>query len=272
MLVLGVLTMTLIGPPSRHATAADESAGSSKALRALLITGGCCHDYERQKAILSVGVGARAKVEWTIVHEGGTSNTHRVSVYEKPDWAKGYDVVLHNECFAQITDKAFIENVIAPHRGGTAAVVIHCSMHTFRDLQTDEWREFLGVSTRRHGPQQPLDIKNLAPNDPIMKDFPLEWKTGNEELYAILKVWPGTEVLAQSYALDNKKDHAVIWKHTYGKGRVFGTTLAHNNTTMSDPIFLDMLTRGLLWACDKLDPSGKPKAGYAAGGASSGSK
>src|SRR4051794_11705642 len=257
-LVLGVLTLTLVGTLSGRATAADESTGSSKPLRALLITGGCCHDYDRQKFILPEGVGARAKVEWTIVHEGGKSNDHRVSVYEKPDWAKGYDVIVHNECFAQVTDKAFIENVIAAHRNGTAAVVIHCTMHTFRDLKSDEWREFLGVTTRRHGPQQPLDVKNLAPNDPIMKDFPLEWKTGNEELYAIEKVWPDTEVLAQAYALDNKKDHAVIWKHTYGKGRVFGSTIAHNNNTMSDPVYLDMITRGLLWACDKLDNEGKP--------------
>jgi type 1 glutamine amidotransferase len=261
-LVLGVLTLTLVGTPAGRATAADESTGSSRPLRALLITGGCCHDYDRQKVIIPEGVGARARVEWTIVHEGGKSNDHRVSVYEKPDWAKGYDVIVHNECFAQVTDKAFIENVIAAHRNGTAAVVIHCTMHTFRDLKSDEWREFLGVTTRRHGPQQPLDVKNLAPNDPIMKDFPLEWKTGKEELYAIEKVWPDTEVLAQAYALDNKKDHAVIWKHNYGKGRVFGTTLAHNNDTMSDPVYLDMLTRGLLWACDKLDSAGKPAPAY----------
>jgi type 1 glutamine amidotransferase len=271
-LLLGALTLALIGTPPRCASAADEGAGSSRTLRALLITGGCCHDYERQKAILSEGISARAKVEWTIVHEGGTTNTHRVSVYEKPDWAKGYDVILHNECFAQVTDPAFIENVLAAHRNGTAAVVIHCTMHTFRDLKSDEWREFLGVTTRRHGPQQPLDVKNLAPNDPIMKDFPLEWKTGKEELYAIEKVWPGTEVLAQAYALDNKRDHAVIWKHTYGKGRVFGTTLAHNNTTMSDPVYLDMLTRGFLWSCDQLDGEGKPTPAYRVGASASSGK
>ena len=33
---------------------------------------------------------------------------------------------------------------------------------------------------------------------------------------------------------------------------------------MSDPVYLDMFTRGLLWACDKLDEDGKPKAGYEA--------
>ena len=58
------------------------------------------------------------------------------------------------------------------------------------------------------------------------------------------------------------KEHAVIWVNTYGKCRVFGTTLAHANKTFEDPAFLDLFTRGLLWACDQLDASGQPKPGY----------
>src|SRR4051812_16709418 len=34
---------------------------------------------------------------------------------------------------------------------------------------------------------------------------------------------------------------------------------AYNNRTMSDPVYLDMFTRGLLWATDKLGEDGKPK-------------
>ena len=241
-----------------------EEKRETRPLRALLVTGGCCHDYTNQKKIISEGLSARANVEWTIVQEGASSTDHRVSIYEKPDWAKGFDIIVHNECFSAVHDKEFVERVIAPHREGTPAVVIHCAMHTFSSLKSDEYREFLGVTTRRHGPQQPLEVKNLMPDNPIMKGFPSTWTTGNEELYAIEKVWPGTEPLAQAYALDNKRDHAVIWTHTYGKGRVFGTTLAHHNATMQDPVYLDMLTRGFLWACDKLETNGDPKPGYAA--------
>ncbi len=244
-----------ISPPAR----ADD-AKAAKPLRALYITGGCCHDYSKQKQIIPEGIRTRAKVEWTVVQEGGTSTNHRVSLFEKPGWADGYDVVVHNECFSDVTDRDFIENVVSAHRNGTPAVVIHCAMHTFSKLKTDEWRELLGVTTRSHGPQQPLEVKNLKPENPIMKGFPATWTTGNEELYAIEKVWPDTLVLAQAYGLDNKRDHAVIWNHTFGKGRVFGTTLGHNNVTMEDPVYLDMLTRGLLWACDKLEDDGEPKS------------
>ena len=44
------------------------AADKTKPLKALLVTGGCCHDYTAQKKIIPEGVSARANVEWTIVH------------------------------------------------------------------------------------------------------------------------------------------------------------------------------------------------------------
>jgi type 1 glutamine amidotransferase len=34
---------------------------------------------------------------------------------------------------------------------------------------------------------------------------------------------------------------------------VFATTLGHNNETVGDARYLDLVARGLLWAVDKLD-------------------
>jgi hypothetical protein len=75
-------------------------ARAAAPLRALLITGGCCHDYDAQKRILSDGISARANVEWTIVQDPSTGTTGRPKIYEKENWADGFDVVVHNECFA----------------------------------------------------------------------------------------------------------------------------------------------------------------------------
>jgi len=45
-----------------------------------------------------------------------------------------------------------------------------------------------------------------------------------------------------------------VWTNTYGKStRVFATTLGHNNETVSNDRYLDLITRGLLWSLDKLD-------------------
>lgn len=242
------------------------ASAATPPLKALMVTGGCCHDYENQKVILAKGIAARANVEWTIVHEGGTSRTHRVSLYENPHWAKGYDVVVHNECFGQVEDVAFVERIARPHHDGVPAVMLHCSTHSYRAAKTDEWRQALGQTSMSHEKNRDLLIKNLRPDHPVMRGFPAEWKNPKDELYKNEKIWPNTIPLAQAYGEDTKKDHMVIWVNTYGQGRIFGTTLGHGNHTMEDPVYLDLVARGLLWACGKLDDNGKPMPGYGPGG------
>src|SRR5438067_1140337 len=64
-----------------------------KPIRALLVIGGCCHDYAKQKELITAGVSARAKVEWVIAYDPDTTTKHLNPVYEKEDWAKGFDVI-----------------------------------------------------------------------------------------------------------------------------------------------------------------------------------
>src|SRR5882724_4931198 len=103
---------------------------AAEPLKALLITGGCCHDYEAQKKILSEGISARANVTWTIIHEGeSNTKSHQFSIYEKPDWSKGFDVVVHNECSGMVTNVDWVEHIAKAHFDGVPGVVIHCSIH-----------------------------------------------------------------------------------------------------------------------------------------------
>ena len=238
---------------------------AAEPIKALLVTGGCCHDYEKQKLILSEGISGRANVAWTIVHEGGTDRNARIGLYLQPDWYKGYDVVVHNECFGSVKDVAYVERITRPHYDGLPAVVIHCAMHSYREAKTDEWRKLLGVSSFSHEGHRPVEVKNLAADHPIMQGFPGSWKTPNGELYKIEKAWEHMTTLARAYGQDTKKDHACIWTNEYGKARVFGTTLGHHNETMESPEYLDVVSRGLLWACGKLDEKGQPAEGYGPG-------
>ncbi|MFN7141938.1 MAG: ThuA domain-containing protein [Limisphaerales bacterium] len=243
-----------------HSLAAAEKPA---ALRALLITGGCCHDYEAQKKILTNGISARARVEWTVVHEAtNNERDHEFSVYKQPDWANGYDVIVHNECSGQMTNVAVVERIVEAHTQGVPAVMIHCSMHSYRNAPTEEWQKLTGVTSVRHQHHAAVEVKNLKPEHPVMRGFPETWLTPNGELYEIEKVWPNTIPLAQAYGTRSKKDHICIWVNTYGKARVFSTTLGHFNEEMDNEIFLGLVTRGLLWACDKLSDDGTPKAGY----------
>jgi hypothetical protein len=236
-------------------------ASASEPLRALLITGGCCHDFAAQKKILSEGISARANVTWTIVLEGN-DRTNQVSIYTNADWAKGYDVVLHNECFGYVTNVAFVEGIVRAHSvGGVPAVMLHCSIHSYRFSTTDEWRKLLGVSSYQHGAKHAFEIVNLQAGHPVMKGFPDKWQDFPDELYQLKKIWPDCVPLGRAVS-SKEAEQVVVWVNTYGKARVFGTTLGHANETMSDKLYLDLVTRGLLWACDRLDADGKPKTGY----------
>ena len=37
-------------------------------IKALLVAGGCCHDYKTQKTIITEGISARANVQWVIAN------------------------------------------------------------------------------------------------------------------------------------------------------------------------------------------------------------
>lgn len=243
------LLVAAIGFSVSFAHAADE-----KPIRALMITGGCCHDYQNQKRIISEGVSARTPVVWTIIHEGGDTRTHKVSLYDKPEYWKDFDVIVHNECFGQVDEKQFVDKIARPHAEfGVPAVTLHCSTHSYRAVQSDAWRNVLGVASFSHEKNRDFTVRNAAADHPIMKGFPKEWLDKADELYKIEKFWPTATPLAVAYGQDTKKDHPVVWINQCGKARVFATTLGHGNSTVSDPVYLNLITRGLLWAVGRLD-------------------
>ncbi len=228
------------------------AADPPKPLRVLLVTGGCCHDYTRQKKIIADGLTERAHVEVTVVQQGGNGTHAEIPLYKDADWSKGYDLVIHNECFADDKDPKWTAGILKPHKEGLPGVVIHCAMHCYRD-GTDQWFQFCGVTSRRHGAAYPHEVLNRDAEHPIMKGFGPAWANPAGELYWIEKVWPTAHPLASSKNKENGHDEVCVWTNQYEKGRVFGTTIGHHNETMEDPVFLNMLTRGSLWACDKLN-------------------
>lgn len=240
------------------------SAEEKPKLKGLLITGGCCHDYNNQKQIITQGLGQRLSIEFDVVHEGGTGRDHKVSVYSESGWASKYDVIVHNECFGGVADDDFVKSIAQAHHEGVPAVFIHCALHSYRNAPTgaDAWRELIGVTSVRHEKHRAVSVKNVHATHPIMADFPLDWKTPAGELYIIQKVWPNAVPLALAYGQDTKQIHTVAWTNKFGKARVFGTSLGHHNETMNNDVWLGMFSRGVLWATGNLDDKGNPKPGF----------
>lgn len=227
------------------------AAAGPAPLRALLVTGGCCHDYPTQTAALTAAAAKFGAVEWTVVNEGGTGTRAQLALYDDPAWAKPYDVVVHNECFADTDDPAYLAKILAAHRAGKPAVVIHCAMHSYRAATVDDWREFLGVTSRRHDHESRYVVRPVAAAHPALRGFPETWTTPPDELYVIEKFWPKATALAVSTSEKDGHDHAVVWTNEYHGARVFGTTFGHGNATWHDPVFAALLARGLFWAAGR---------------------
>jgi type 1 glutamine amidotransferase len=104
----------------------------------------------------------------------------------------------------------------------------------------------------KHGKAAPILIRTVENQHPIIRGLGWrDWLTGNEELYNNVKVFPSATVLQRGVQGD--EDCAITWVNRYGSTRVFSTSLGHFNETVSDERYLDLVTRGVLWACDRLD-------------------
>jgi type 1 glutamine amidotransferase len=252
----------------------DKPAAPVKPLRALLVVGGCCHDYAKQKDILTEGISKRANVVWTIAYDPDKGTKHKNPVYDNADWAKGFDVVVHDECTADVKDTETVNGVLKPHRDGLPAVLLHCAMHSYRGEgfpKTTAWFELTGVPSTGHGPQLPIAITFTDTTSPITRGL-AGWTTLNEELYnnsagklldTARPLASGKQVSKGRDGKENASEFVVAWTNTYnGKTRVFGTTLGHNNATVADDRYLDLITRGLLWSVNKLKDDGTPAEGF----------
>jgi Trehalose utilisation len=268
-LAIPAAILALLAPVSGH-----ENPGSAqpvvKPLRALLVLGGCCHDYAKQQDILSKGIAARANVEFTIAYDPDKGTKHLNPVYNNPDWAKGFDVVIHDECCADVTDMAIINRILDPHRQGLPGVVLHCAMHSYRTdgwnkkdpAKPTPWFEFTGLASTGHGAQIPIETTFVDKDSPITKGME-NWTTIKEELYNNFRgdILPTAKALTRGK--QGKADTVVAWTNKYNdKTRVFSTTLGHNNETVADDRYLNLVTRGLLWATGHLTDDGKPAPGY----------
>lgn len=222
-------------------------------IKALLVTGGCSHDYEIRKEILVQGIRERVKrpIEWVVRHQGGEESDVEIPLFESANWADGYDIVVHDYCFPRVRDTAYVDRILAPHRAGKPAVLIHGTMHSFR-TGDDRWFEFCGVTSHQHGVETVLPVLIINKENPITKGIPA-WEVAKGQLYFIEKIGKGVTGLTQ--ALDPEgKANLTSWSHLYGpqNARIFATSIGNEVATMITPSYLDLVARGFLWALQDL--------------------
>ncbi len=236
----------------------EEDKDAERAIQALLVTGGASHDYSVRKEIITRGIRERVgkKIEWMVRLQGEGESDAKIPLFDSPTWADGYDIVVHDYCFPRVWDTAYVDRVLAPHRSGIPAVLIHGTMHSFRTGDS-RWFDFCGITSRRHDDEYPLTITPKKPLSSIWGGLDT-WMTPAGQLYLVDAVSEDTKVLGTALARGAEKEHAVVWQHRYGPAgaRVFGMTPGNDLTTLVQPEYLDVLARGFLWALEQTGGDG----------------
>lgn len=197
----------------------------------------------------------------------------------KPDFSK-YQVVVSNyngDAWPEATNIAFEKFMYA----GGGLVTVHAADNAFpqwpefnqmiglggwgnRNEESgpylyydDEKKKFVediapGVGGS-HGHQHEFIVKTRDKNHPIMKDLPEEWLHQKDELYDRLR-GPAENITVLATAFSPKEQagsgrhEPVLMVINYGKGRVFHTTLGHEDYSQKCVGFMVTFQRGVEWA------------------------
>lgn len=164
---------------------------------------------------------------------------------------------------------------------GGGIIIYHSAMIMGEPALPEEYSKMVGGTFRfdnggRKNPRLAFSVDTVY-GDPINEDVPASWITAQDDLFFNIKwredckveilatVYDGLEDydfrkmqkhLAEEYKnvdfskMENlNQDHAVIWKNTYGKGRVFVPAIGHGPDTILRAPFVAVMCRGTEWAC-----------------------
>jgi type 1 glutamine amidotransferase len=259
-----------------------------KPLRVLIVAGGCCHEYDKQTMALKEGIEARLNAIVDVAYNPDKSTKATFEIYQAKDWSKDFDIIVHDECSADVTDPAYVNAILDAHKAGKPAVNLHCAMHSYRwgnfreavkpGADNAGWYEMLGIQSTGHGPQQPISITFTDKTHPITQGLE-DWTTIKEELYNNIQILTGKPLATgvqivppkakkgETLPPDAKPTEAtavVAWTNEFGpnKTKIFSTTIGHNTATVSDARYLSLVTRGILWATGHINENGQPEKGY----------
>jgi type 1 glutamine amidotransferase len=193
---------------------------------------------------------------------------------------KKFDAVFLNNSVGQIfVDPEIRAGLSRFVREGGGLAGYHGTSHASMDWS--EFAEILGAVEGAH--REPTEIATVRiddPASPLMQAFGGKSFVHQDEFYRFVEPPLSRDKVRVLMSIDIEKtdlnqgrgcarpcvrpdsDYALSWIHTYGKGRVFFTSLGHTPAFFADANLSDFFFRGIQFVLGDLDadatPSGKP--------------
>jgi type 1 glutamine amidotransferase len=231
---------------SPHASAAPQTgpAEGQPRFSALVFskTGGYRHD--------SIDEGIAAIIALGAAHQFQVDTGEDAAMFTDAQLAN-YQVVIFLNTTGDILDdqqQAAFERFI---RRGGGFVGVHSATDTEYDWPW--YHELVGAYFKNHPAIQPAAIDVVDRQHPSTRGLPPRWERTDEWYNFRSAPGPNVTVLAtldeMSYSGGTMgTSHPIAWYHTYDGGRAWYTALGHTAESYAEPLFLDHLLGGILWA------------------------
>jgi len=247
--------------------------------KTLIITGQNNHNWKASSPVLKQILDETGMFTAEIMitpEKGGDMNIFN------PDFSKYKLVVLdyNGDSWSDKTNAAFLEYV----KNGGGVVIYHAADNSFPAWK--EYNEMIGLGgwgnrTEKdgpyvyykrnelvtdtaagiggsHGKRREFLVRTRITDHPITKGLPVRWLHGNDELYSQLRgPAKNMQILATAFADSaagggTMRDEPILMTITFGKGRIFHTTMGHadegGGPAMQCAGFITTLQRGAEWA------------------------
>jgi len=247
--------------------------------KTLIITGQNNHNWKASSPVLKQILDETGLFSSEIMITPGKGEDMKTF---NPDFTKYKLVVIdyNGDSWSEKTNSAFVEYV----KNGGGVVLYHAADNSFPSWK--EYNEMSGLggwgdrnqkdgpyvyyknnilvtdtsagNGGSHGKRREFLVRTRITDHPITRDLPAAWLHGTDELYSQLRgPAKNMEILATAFADSaagggTMRDEPILMAITFGKGRIFHTTMGHadegGGPSMHCAGFIVTLQRGAEWA------------------------